>query len=49
MKEGTISWDKIQKQINESKKMGDPLANLIHHMDLQKNLITILLNDEDND
>jgi hypothetical protein len=36
---GGISWDKIHKMINESKKEGDPLANMISEMDL-----VILLN-----
>lgn len=33
---GGISWDKIHKMINESKKEGDPLANMIYDMDLVK-------------
>jgi hypothetical protein len=35
---GGISWDKIHKMINESKKDGDPLANMISDMDI----VTIL-------
>lgn len=31
-----ISWDKITKMINEGKKNGDPLANLIYKMNWVK-------------
>jgi len=33
--------------INEGKKSGDPLANLIHDMNFEKNQITVLLEDPD--
>ena len=33
--------------ISESKKEGDPLANMIHDMDVKNNKITILLGDEE--
>jgi len=46
MIDGGLQWDKIAKMINESKKDGDPLANMIHEMDFKKNKITILLGDE---
>jgi hypothetical protein len=46
MVSGGLQWDKIAKMINESKKDGDPLANLVHEMDFKKGKITILLGDE---
>ena len=49
MIQGGISWDKIQKMINEGKKSGDPLANLIHEMSFEKDQITVLLEDPEND
>ncbi len=33
--------------INESKKLGDPLANLIMSMDLPNNNVTLFLSDPD--
>ena len=33
--------------IGESKKEGDPLANMIHDMDVRNNKITVLLGDEE--
>ncbi len=33
--------------VNEAKKIGDPLANLIHSMNFEKNQISILLEDID--
>jgi len=35
--------------INDSKKNGDPLANIIYDMALDKNEITLLLGDPNND
>jgi hypothetical protein len=49
MVEGGLQWDKVAKMINESKKEGDPLANLIHDMDFMHSKITVLLGDEDVD
>ena len=34
MVQGGLSWDKIIKMINESRKAGDPLANIISRMKL---------------
>jgi hypothetical protein len=47
MKEGGMGWDKIVRMINEAKKEGDPLANLIHEMSFEKDSITVLLEDGD--
>lgn len=45
MKQGGLPWDKISQMINDSKKQGDPLANLIHKMEFERNTITVLLSD----
>jgi hypothetical protein len=39
------SWDDIGRMVSESKKNGDPLANLIHDLNIMKRQITILLGD----
>jgi len=39
------SWDKITKMINEGKKNGDMIANLIHGLDFESNEVSILLGD----
>ena len=56
-----MSWDKIHKMINESKKEGDPLANMIADMDIvsvsdlsrvvwkKRGLITVFLGDGNTD
>lgn len=49
MKQGGLAWDKIHRMINEGKENGDPLANLIHDMDFERNKITILLSDPNGD
>jgi len=33
--------------INESKKTGDPYANMIHQMNLESNQVTVLLGDHE--
>ena len=43
MVEGGIGWDKIQKMINQSKKNGDPIANMIFKINFSTNEVTILL------
>lgn len=35
--------------VNEAKENGDPLANIIEDMDFDKNRVTILLEDPDED
>ena len=47
MKSSGFSWDKIIKMINEGKKTGDPMANLIHSMDFENNEVSILLGFQD--
>lgn len=47
MKEGGVPWDKILRMVNDAKKTGDPLANLINGMNFEKDSITVLLQDYD--
>ncbi|KRX01107.1 hypothetical protein PPERSA_08208 [Pseudocohnilembus persalinus] len=49
MIQGGISWDKIYKMVNEGKENGDPLANIIEDMDFDRNRVTVLLEDPDED
>ena len=42
MKEGGVPWDKILRMVNDAKKTGDPLANLINGM-MIKNLYSFIL------
>lgn len=44
-----LSWDKITKMINESKKEGNPFANMIHRTEWEQNEIVILLSDPENE
>ena len=46
---GLFSWDKITKMINERKKLGDFLANLIYSTDWEQNEVTILLADPEHE
>lgn len=39
------SWDAIQRMVLESKKNGDPLANMIHELNINKRQVTVLLGD----
>lgn len=45
LKSSGESWDKITKMINEGKKNGDMIANLIHGLDFESNEVSILLGD----
>jgi len=38
-----ISWTDIGRMIKEERKNGDPLANIIHKIYLEKNIIVLLL------
>ena len=38
----------VKPEINMAKKNGDPLANIIHDINLQKNKCELLLGDEEN-
>ena len=52
MQSSGIAWTDIARMIKEEKKAGNPLANLIHKLNLEKNQVTLLLdaaNDDDND
>lgn len=43
------AWDKIKGQVSESKRAGDPLANLIHSLDFSKNTVSVLLQEKNGD
>ncbi len=45
MEDNGYSWDAIQRMILESKKNGDPLANIIHQLNISKRQVTVLLGD----
>ena len=45
MENNGYSWDDIQRMVFESKKKGDPLANMIHELNILKRQVTILLGD----
>lgn len=49
MVDSGLSWDKITKMINESKKTGDFLANMIFKTDWELNEVVILLSDPENE
>ena len=43
------AWDKIKSQVGESKRAGDPLANLIHSIDFSKSIVSVLLQEKGGD
>ncbi len=45
MEDNGYSWDAIQRMILETKKNGDPLANIIHQLNISKRQVTVLLGD----
>ena len=45
MEDNGYSWDDISRMVSESKKNGDPLANMIHELNILKRQVTILLGD----
>ena len=45
MEENGCSWDDIKRMVSESKKNGDPLANMIHELNIHKREVTVLLDD----
>ena len=45
MLDSGLSWGQISDNVNESKKTGNPLAELIHAINLNKDMVTILLGD----
>lgn len=52
MQSSGIAWNDIARMIKEEKKAGNPLANLIYKLNLEKNQVTLLLdaaNDDEND
>lgn len=46
-----ISWNDITRMIKDEKKSGNPLANIIHKLNLEKNQVSLLLDavNEDDD
>jgi len=44
-----ISWNDIARMVKDEKKAGNPLANLIHKLNLEKNQVTLLLDAADED
>ena len=38
-----ISWREIERQVKEERKANNPLANLIFHLNLEKNQVAIIL------
>jgi hypothetical protein len=46
-----ISWNDITRMVKDEKKSGNPLANMIHKLNLEKNQVTLLVDavNEDED
>jgi predicted ribosome quality control (RQC) complex YloA/Tae2 family protein len=44
-----ISWSDINRQIKAERKQGNPLANLIHEINFDKNQASLLLDGVDED
>lgn len=45
METNGYSWQAMDRMVAESRKNGDPLANMIHHLNPVKRQITVLLSD----
>jgi len=45
MENNGYSWQAMERMVAESRKNGDPLANMIHHLNPVKRQITVLLSD----
>jgi hypothetical protein len=45
MEDNGYSWEAIEKMVFDSKKNGDPLANMIHSLNILKRQVTVLLGD----
>lgn len=45
MESNGYSWDDIKRMVSDSRKNGDPLANMIHDIDIMKSQVTVLLGD----
>ena len=39
------SWEDMRRMISESRKNGDPLANMIHDLNILKRQVSVLLDD----
>ena len=52
MQSSGIAWNDIARMVKEEKKAGNPLANLIYKLNLDKNAVTLILDaasDEEED
>ena len=49
MESNGYSWEAMERMISESRKTGDPLANMIHLLNPVKRQVTVLLSDADNE
>lgn len=52
MQSSGIAWTDITRMVKEEQKSGNPLANLIYKLNLDKNTVTLILdaaNEEEND
>lgn len=38
-----ISWNDISRMVKDERKSGNPLANLIYKLNLEKNQVTLML------
>jgi hypothetical protein len=43
MQNSGIAWFDIQRMVKEEKKAGNPFANLIYKLNLDKNSVTLIL------
>jgi hypothetical protein len=48
MESNGYSWEAMERMVSESRKTGDPLANMIHSFNAVKRQITVLLSDTSN-
>jgi hypothetical protein len=44
-----ISWNDINRMIKDEKKAANPLANIIHKLNLEKNQVILLLDASNDD
>ena len=41
----SVSWDELAKMVEDEKKKGNPVAEIIHSLQLEKNEVTLMLED----
>lgn len=49
MEDNGYSWEDIERMVGESKKSGDPLANMIHSLNIFRRQVTVLLGESGTD